>query len=112
MLRGWPSAKHASESRFNPLNLERILWLRKRRRRKRRRRRRRPRSPRSEFKPGWGARFRPGSQFLIERFRKMAGSGPPFFFLGGSSPPPPCQRNGANHKAGKQKWIGSLHGAP
>ena len=49
MLRGWPSAKHASVSRFNPLNPERILWLRKRRRRKRRRRRRRPRSPRSEF---------------------------------------------------------------
>src|SRR5262249_61815888 len=30
-------------SRFNPLNPERILWLRKRRRRKRRRRPRRPR---------------------------------------------------------------------
>src|SRR3954447_9131556 len=75
MLRGWPSAKHASVSRFNPLNLERILWLRKRRRRKRRRRRRRPRSPRSEFSPGWSAQLRPGIQF----FSKLAGPKLAFF---------------------------------
>src|SRR5215471_9789879 len=43
ILRGWPSAEHASCRVFNPLNPERILWLRKRRRRKRRRRPRRPR---------------------------------------------------------------------
>jgi hypothetical protein len=53
-------------------NLERILWLRKRRRRKRRRRRRRPRSPRSEFSPGWSAQLRPGSQLRV-RFWRMAG---------------------------------------
>jgi len=46
-------------------NLERILWLRKRRRRKRPRRRR-PRSRRrSEFWPGWSAQLRPGSQLRV-----------------------------------------------
>jgi hypothetical protein len=47
-------------------NLERILWLRKRRRRKRPRRRR-PRSRRrSEFWPGWSAQLRPGSQLRVQ----------------------------------------------
>ena len=47
-------------------NLERILWLRKRRRR-RRPRRRRPRSRRrSEFWPGWSAQLRPGSQLRVQ----------------------------------------------
>ena len=53
-------------------NLERILWLRKRRRR-RRPRRRRPRSRRrSEFSPGWSAQLRPGSQppgYVLEKWR-------------------------------------------
>jgi DNA-binding PadR family transcriptional regulator len=38
ILRGWPSAKHASISRLHPLNPERMLWLRKRIWRKRPRR--------------------------------------------------------------------------
>ena len=79
MLRGWPSAKHASVSRFHPLNLERILWLRKRRRRKRRRRRR-PRKPRrSEFRPGWIAQFRPGPQLRVS-FGEWRAAGPPSSF--------------------------------
>src|SRR6478609_7129682 len=61
-------------------NLERILWLRKRRRRKRPRRRR-PRSRRrSEFWPGWSAQLRPGSQLRVQ-FGEWRAFGPPFWFL-------------------------------
>ena len=60
-------------------NLERILWLRKRRRR-RRPRRRRPRSRRrSEFWPGWSAQLRPGSQLRVQ-FGEWRAAGPPFSF--------------------------------
>ena len=60
-------------------NLERILWLRKRRRRKRPRRRR-PRSRRrSEFWPGWSAQLRPGSQLRVQ-FGEWRAAGPPFSF--------------------------------
>ena len=58
-------------------NLERILWLRKRRRR-RRPRRRRPRSRRrSEFWPGWSAQLRPGSQLRVQ-FGEWRAASPPF----------------------------------
>ena len=58
-------------------NLERILWLRKRRRR-RRPRRRRPRSRRrSEFWPGWSAQLRPGSQLRV-RFGEWRALGSAF----------------------------------
>src|SRR3984893_6915312 len=65
MLRGWPSAEHASCRVSTHLNLERILWLRKRRRRKRPRRRRRPRrssfqarvEPRSARATNYGNRY-------------------------------------------------------
>ena len=58
-------------------NLERILWLRKRRRRKRPRRRR-PRSRRrSEFWPGWSAQLRPGSQLRV-RFGEWRALGSAF----------------------------------
>ena len=60
-------------------NLERILWLRKRRRR-RRPRRRRPRSRRrSEFWPGWSAQLRPGSQLRV-RFGEWRALGSAFLF--------------------------------
>jgi hypothetical protein len=60
-------------------NLERILWLRKRRRR-RRPRRRRPRSRRrSEFWPGWSAQLRPGSQLRVQ-FGEWRAASPPFSF--------------------------------
>ena len=91
MLRGWPSAKHASESRFNPLNLERILWLRKRRRRKRRRRRRRPRSRRSEFRPGWSA-FAPPGHRATKRFENGGLTARLFDFGASSSPGIDVQR--------------------
>ena len=61
-------------------NLERILWLRKRRRRKRPRRKR-PRSRRrSEFWPGWSAQLRPGSQLRVQ-FGEWRAFGSAFLIL-------------------------------
>jgi hypothetical protein len=89
MLRGWPSAKHASESRSIHENLERILWLRKRRRRKRPRRRRSRKPRRSEFWPGWrsfSSARAPNSGYDFGERRAL---GPPFWFLGLRRP---CER--------------------
>src|SRR5438874_1144664 len=74
-------------------NLERILWLRKRRRR-RRPRRRRPRSRRrSEFWPGWSAQLRPGSQLRVQ-FGEWRAAGPPFsFWYWRTRSPDGAQRN-------------------
>jgi hypothetical protein len=66
---------------FNPLNLERILWLRKRRRPRRRRRRRRPRSRRSDPSPGGARALRalPGRTFRTDvRMRRARAR---FFYL-------------------------------
>jgi hypothetical protein len=66
------------ESRFNPLNPERILWLRKRRRR---RRRRRPRKPRRSNLP---ARVEPRSArapLSVQSLRRTAGAARLFLIL-------------------------------
>src|SRR4030081_2920119 len=54
-------------SRFHPFNLERILWLRKRRRQKRRRSQSRRRSPRSNLQ----ARVEPRSARAPRHYRKQ-----------------------------------------
>ena len=62
-------------------NLERILWLRKRRRRKRPRRRR-PRSRRrSEFWPGWSCSSSARAPNSGYDFGERRTLGPPFWFL-------------------------------
>jgi hypothetical protein len=78
MLRGWPSAEHASRVAFQSINPERILWQRKRRRRRRRKRRRRPR--RSKLSRPGGASLRPGARKVCSDH--CGGLGPPFSFSG------------------------------
>ena len=88
-------------------NLERILWLRKRRRR-RRPRRRRPRSRRrSEFWPGWSAQLRPGSQLRVQ-FGEWRAASPPFSLWHART----CSPDGAKRNPGLSQWIpdcASLH---
>jgi hypothetical protein len=80
-------------------NLERILWLRKRRRRKRPRRRRSRKPRRSEFWPGWSAQLRPGSQLRV-RFGEWRAAGPPFWFVASVVP-----ANARTHTPRPSRWA-------
>src|SRR5260370_13481459 len=74
-------------SRFHPLNLERILWLRKRRRRRRRRSQSRRRSPRSSLQARVEPRSARAPSIAGIQFYKTAGLEPAFLI-----PPPPSRR--------------------
>src|SRR3979490_903653 len=85
-------------SRFHPLNLERILWLRKRRRRKRRRRRRRRRRPRSNLQARVEPQLRPGTRFELKIVLSIGGPRARLLILAVvAAPSCHCERSEAIH---------------